>query len=163
MSTSSAIPVRKQSLRTRVTAETAFLLTAGAILGLTGLAKISTAFGSAKLLATVDPIFGIRFRDLMQAVGLAELAVAGVCVFTKARRLATILVASLATGFLIYRLGLSWLQWTKPCGCLGNLTDALHISPHVANIILMSVLTYLLFASYLLLAISALKQRSRTA
>jgi hypothetical protein len=51
----------------------------------------------------------------------------------------------------MYRLGLWWMDWKKPCSCLGNLTDALHISPQTADNITKVLLAYLLIGSYGLL------------
>lgn len=42
-----------------------FVRSAGAILAITGIAKVWSAFGSAKLLAVMDPISGIPFRWLL--------------------------------------------------------------------------------------------------
>jgi len=39
-----------------------FVISAGLILGLTGLAKLWSAFGDVRLLAVGDPIVGIQFR-----------------------------------------------------------------------------------------------------
>lgn len=128
-----------------------FVLIAGGVLAVTGLAKIWTAFGDVKLLNVIDPILGIQFRDLMLAVGVAELVIAGLCLFGRASGLATALVAWLAGSFFAYRVGLWWIDWHKPCGCLGNLTDALHISPETADNIIKAVLAYLLIGSYGLL------------
>ena len=44
--------------------------------------------------------------------------------------------------------GLWYLGWQRPCSCLGNLTDTLHISPHVADVAMKIVLAYLLVGSY---------------
>ena len=63
-----------------------FRISAGLILCLTGLAKVWTAFGDVKLLTVPDPIVGISFKYLMLAVGVAELAIAAVCLFTRVRR-----------------------------------------------------------------------------
>ena len=59
---------------------------AGLLLVLTGLAKVWTAFGQVKLLTVPDPIVGIQFKYLMLAVGVTELAIAAVCLFTRAQR-----------------------------------------------------------------------------
>ena len=128
-----------------------FVLSAGAILAITGVAKAWSAFGGTKLLAVVDPILGIQFRHLMLAVGVAELAIAVVCLFSKANKLATMLVAWMATNFLVYRLGLWWMDWHRSCGCLGNLMDALHISPQMAENLVKVLLAYLLIGSYALM------------
>lgn len=125
-----------------------FILTAGVILAVTGAAKLWSALGTSKFLAAVDPILGFKFGQLLLAVGLAEIAVALVCCLSKRPTLALGLVAWLATNFLVYRLGLWWMDWKRPCGCLGNLTDALHLSPQVAENIMKVLLAYLLIGSY---------------
>jgi hypothetical protein len=135
-----------------------FLPIAGGLLLITGAAKLWSAFGSAKLLAIADPIVGIQFRYLLLAVGAAEAAVAFVCLFTHKTHLATLLVAWLSTGFLLYRLGLWWIKWESPCACLGRLTNALPISPQWADNIMKVVLAYLLVGSYVLL----FRQRQRS-
>lgn len=124
------------------------LVSAGAILALTGLAKVWSAFGSARLLNTPDPLLGIPFGHLMLAVGVLELLIASVCLFSHAQKLSLALVAWLATNFVIYRLGLWWIGYHKPCSCLGNLTDALHISPQTADTAMKIILAYLLIGSY---------------
>lgn len=128
-----------------------FVLSAGAILAITGVAKAWSGLGNSKFLAVVDPILGIKFGQLMLLVGLAEVLIALVCFFRNRQAFALGLVAWLSTGFVIYRLGLWWMNWHRPCNCLGNLTDALHISPQVADNIMKAVLAYLLIGSYGLL------------
>jgi hypothetical protein len=128
-----------------------FILGAGVILVITGIAKVWSALGSSKYLAVIDPIFGVSFGQLFLVVGTAEIVIALVCFFSKRQTRALLLVAWLSTGFALYRLGLWWLGWKKPCSCLGNLTDALHISPQVADNIMKVLLAYLLIGSYGLL------------
>jgi hypothetical protein len=60
-------------------------------------------------------------------------------------------IAWLATNFFVYRCGLWWMGWHRPCSCMGNLTDALHIRPEVADNIMKVILAYLLIGSYGLL------------
>lgn len=124
-----------------------FMPSAGAVLAATGLAKVWSAFGPTKLLAVADPITGLQFGHLMLAVGLVELVIAGLCLFSKAQRMSLALVAWLAANFVVYRLGLWWMGWHKPCGCLGNLTDALHLSPQAADNLMKVLLAYLLLGS----------------
>lgn len=128
-----------------------FLPSAAVVLALTGLAKVWSTFGSVKLLAVVEPIVGIPFRWMLLAVGVVELVVAGICFFSRNQRLATLLVAWLATNFLVYRLGLWWMDWRHPCGCMGNLAGVLHLSDQTADSIMKVVLAYLLLGSYGLL------------
>jgi hypothetical protein len=125
-----------------------FVNVGGGILALTGLAKAFSAIGPARALDTADPLIGIPFRQLLLLVGLAELFIAFFCLFTDRRRLSLLAVAWISTNFLVYRLGLWFIGWHRPCGCMGNLTDLLHISPHAADTIMKGVLAYLLVGSY---------------
>ena len=128
-----------------------FILGTGCVLALTGIAKVWSGLGNSKFLAVVDPIIGIKFGQLMLAVGVAEIVVALFCFFSKRQTLALGLVAWMSTNFVVYRLGLWWMDWKKPCSCLGNLADALHISPQTADNIMKVLLAYLLIGSYGLL------------
>jgi hypothetical protein len=128
-----------------------FSISVGALLGLTGFAKVSSAFGSAKVLFAIDPITTISFKHLMLAVGTCELLIACTCVFSRAETLSLILTGCFATLCLVYRLGLIWIGYHRTCTCLGNLTDALHISPEVADRTMRIILAYLLIGSYALL------------
>jgi hypothetical protein len=137
--------------RTLVSLHRQFILTAGVILAITGVAKVWTGLGNSKFLAVVDPIIGIKFGQLMLAVGMTEIVIALVCFFSKRQTRALGLVAWMSTNFVVYRLGLWWMDWKSPCGCLGNLTDALGIAPQTADNIMKVLLAYLLIGSYGLL------------
>lgn len=76
-----------------------------------------------------------------------ELTVALVCFFANRMAAQVGLLAWLATNLVVYRLGLIWLG-QKPCSCLGNLTDALHIPPQIADTTMKIILGYLLLGSY---------------
>ena len=128
-----------------------FLFSAGAMLVFAGLAKLLSAFGNSSYLTSADPLIGVHSRSLLLAVGGVELVVAGVCFAPRFVTPAHALVAWLAATFLVYRLGLWWIGWHKPCHCLGNLTDALHIAPGVADNVMKGVLAYLLIGSCLVL------------
>jgi hypothetical protein len=134
-----------------VTVRRWFLLISGAVLALVGAAKVYSGCGYSKALFLADPIFSIPFRHLMISVGTAELVTALLCLSKRQGRLALWLVAWLSTNFAAYRFGLWFLGWHRPCGCLGNLTDMLHISPVAADGIMKAVLAFLLLGSYTLL------------
>jgi hypothetical protein len=128
-----------------------FLKLAGGALALTGLAKAFSAIGPARALDVPDPLIGLPFRQLLLLVGLAELFIAFFSLFTDKRRLSLLAVAWISTNFLVYRLGLWFIGWHRPCGCMGSLSDMLHLSPHAADNIMKGVLAYLLIGSYALL------------
>ena len=62
-----------------------FVLTAGTALAITGMAKAYSAIGAARALDVADPIIGVSFRDLLLSVGLVELFIAFICLFTDRR------------------------------------------------------------------------------
>ena len=125
-----------------------FLSSTATILFVTGPAKAWSSFGDSKLLGVSDPVLNVKFRHLMLIAGVTEITVALVCLVRKRRSLAVGLVAWLATNFAAYCFCLWWSGWHRPCPCLGNLTDALHISPQSADNISRAVLAYLLAGSY---------------
>ena len=125
-----------------------FLLTAGLIFIISGLAKTITFLGHEKILDVDDPIVGVPFRYLLLITGIGEIAVAYQCLFSGRAWLSVAMVAWAGTMFLAYRFGLLFLDWHRPCPCLGNLTDYLGISPPAADNIMMGALCYLLFGSY---------------
>jgi hypothetical protein len=55
-----------------------FMLSAGVIFLVTGVAKVVSASGNARILDSSDPVFSISFRHLFLLVGLLELAVGSV-------------------------------------------------------------------------------------
>lgn len=129
-----------------------FLVGAGLCLVIVGGAKLVSLSSDAKVLKAIDPIFGVRFSTMMLLVGIAEIAAAWVC-FSRHKTAALFLVGWLATMFIAYRLGLSILDWKRPCGCLGALTDTLGISPEKADLWIKVILAYLFLGSYLNLAL----------
>jgi Methylamine utilisation protein MauE len=125
-----------------------FTATAGILLLLTGSAKFVSAFGAARILQEPDPVFSISFRLLFWDIGGIEVAVALVCLCSKRTWLSAGLVAWLATSFVVYRIGLVVVGYHRTCSCMGNLTDALHISPQTADKAMKIILAYLLVGSY---------------
>ena len=127
---------------------TAVVTTAGVILGITGFAKAYSVTAEAKALDYPDPLLGLSFRKLMLLVGLAELVIAFLCFSTRNRRLSLAAVAWLASSIFLYRVGLWYIGWHRPCHCMGTLTDALHITPAAADNIMKMMLIYLIASSY---------------
>lgn len=128
-----------------------FIRTAGLILVITGLAKVVSTFGTAKIMQMTDPILGIPFRFLLLGVGILELTIAGFCFLRRFEQLGTALVAWISTAFLVYRFGLWFVGWHHPCACMGNLTDLLHLSPQAADNLMKGLLSYMLIGSFITL------------
>lgn len=125
-----------------------FIFSAGAILMATALAKFVSSSGSAPILEAQDPVLPIPIRYLFALVGAVETGVVGACFLSKRRWIPTALVAWLSTGFVLYRLGLVWVGYHGHCPCLGNVTDALHLSPFVVDWTMRFIVLYLLAGSY---------------
>lgn len=125
-----------------------FFLLAGFILLIAASGKIGSANGHAPILRNLDPVFAVPFREVLFFVATLEIAVAMFCFFSRRPGLKAGLIAWLATGMVVYRLGLIWIGYSKPCSCMGNITDALHIPPQVADNIVKIILAYLLIGSY---------------
>lgn len=125
------------------------------------MAKAFSAIGPARALATADPLICLRFRQLLLLVGLVELFIAIFCIFTDKRRLSLLAVTWISTNFLVYRLGLWFIGWHRPCGRMGNLTDLPHISPRLADNMMKGVLAYLLLGSYGILLWQWRQQRAQ--
>ena len=125
-----------------------FIYSAGTLLVMTSAAKLVSAGGSARILQYMDPIFNISFQHVFVVVGALEFLVALLCFFYQRAEVKAGLLAWLSTSFLLYRLGLVWVGYHRPCSCMGNLTDALHIPPHAADLTMKIILGYLLLGSY---------------
>jgi hypothetical protein len=125
-----------------------FIYSSAVILLLTAGAKFIGSAGHEKILMERDPIIGISIRNLILIAASTELAVAVVCFYDKEIWIPVTLIAWLSTNLLGYRIIRALIGYKKPCSCLGNLTDALHISPETADTVMKIILTYLLIGSY---------------
>lgn len=125
-----------------------FFYSAGIVLLVTACAKLGSSMGRATFLEMPDPLTLINFRWLFRIVGLLEVVVGLLCLFNIRDLGKACAVASVATTFTAYRMNLMWLGYHRPCHCLGNLTDALNISPKAADTGMKVILGYLLLGSY---------------
>jgi hypothetical protein len=125
-----------------------YLDSAGVILFVTGVAKLVSSGGATRALQAIDPMFGLPFATVFFGAGLLELVVSHYTLKWTEILPRAMLVAWISTCFLVYRIGLFWMGWHKPCGCLGTFTEALHLSPAAADTLMKFVLAYLLIGSY---------------
>jgi arabinogalactan endo-1,4-beta-galactosidase len=125
-----------------------FILSAGSILLVTGVAKIVSIFGVARILTANAPSLNISYSHLLVAVGIAEIIIAGVCFVPSLRSQSLLLLAAISTAFLGYRIYLWMNHWPGLCGCMGNLTGQLGIPMQTAQTMMEWILAYLLAGSY---------------
>jgi len=140
-----------------------FILSAGILLFITGIAKIVSALGRVAVLGKPDPVLGIPFNYLLLSVGLIEVVIAVLCVLQENQSLALGLVAAISVNFLSYRAGLWLIQWPGYCPCLGSVTQAIGLSVHHANLLTMLILIYLLLGSFSFLALAWLAPKGMLA
>ena len=125
-----------------------FMLSAGGILLFGGIAKLLEVSGNAQQLEISDPIFGIYFRHLLFCIGIVELIVACLCLFTQKTVLSLWLVAWLVANFVVYRIGLWTMGWYHPYVWLQGLMTTLNASPFLADVISLGGAVFLLTGSF---------------
>jgi len=124
-----------------------FIYTAGGILLAMGLIRFLIV-ASAPFLPLRDPLLGISTFIVILIVGGVELIAALLCLFDRQVGLQAGLLAWLATNFLAYQVGLFWSGYPLKYGCLGSLTDPLHLSHGAVGFIMGLIPIYLLLGSY---------------
>lgn len=121
------------------------------VLSTTAIAKLISAMGTTRILQHSDPLLSVTYKHLFLGTAFVEGIVVIVLLFSRTNLLRLGLIAWLATNFLLYRVGLWWVNAPEPCGCLGTLTARLSIDPKIADRIMLSLLVVLLVGSYGLL------------
>ena len=126
-----------------------WLVPAGGLLFVVvGLAKVASVFGEAELLGKPDPVFGLVWRELIAAAGLAEIAVGLVCLLGKSCLFRAGLLLFLGSGLLMYR-GMYWSAGVKgACPCWGGLLEWIGMDRGEGNWMTVSVLVYTLLAGF---------------
>jgi hypothetical protein len=128
--------------------QTFFIKSSGILLTLTALAKLFTAYTGSRIIDLHDPILGFQFRHEFLAIGILELTIACVCLLANRVGLQLGLIAWLGTCFAVYRVGLLWIGGVQACPCLGNFSDAIHLSKAITNDITSGIVIYFLVGSY---------------
>lgn len=128
-----------------------FIYTSICIILITGIIKLVSASGTARVLQQSDPLFLISYQSLFQISGGIELLIALVCLLKRQAVFQLVLIALLSNNIFIYRFGVFWVGYQMPCKCLGTLTERLHIPPLAADNAMKAVLVYLIAGSYLAL------------
>ena len=126
-----------------------------------GLAKLVSAHGSARVLLQTDEVFGVTNQKLYLAVGTLELCVAAALVKLRSVNLRLMLVAGLSTNFLLYRAGLWLVGAPHACPCLGNAAAWTHLDPKAFDMISKGALVWLLGSSYFCLLLRARRYDAR--
>jgi hypothetical protein len=130
-----------------ISAANIYLLLVAALLVLTAGAKLFSAAGEARILATPDSLLLLSNREVLIGVGLLELAVAAFLVLGRHPQLKHLVLVWLSLNFIVYRVGLAWVAPGKPCTCLGVITARLPLKPDTADLLLKLMIGVMLFGS----------------
>ena len=130
-----------------------FILSAGLVLLISSVAKLVSAAGNAPILIMPDPVFGISFRNVFFFVGTIEFAIALICICSNRLGLQSVLLVWLAASCAAYRISRQWIGYNRPCPCMGNITDALHLSPQTLDSIMKYILLYIFVGSFTILVL----------
>ena len=126
--------------------EKLFVRSAAALLLLTALAKLYSAFGSARILTALDPMMHLCYRQIMVGVGLVELAI-GIYLFRgRSAVIKLFAVLWLSTNFVVYRMANDLMNFYV-CPCLGTVGDSLHLSRKQSGSLLQILVLYLFLGS----------------
>jgi hypothetical protein len=109
------------------------MLSAGGILMFGGITRLLDVFEKTQQLDISSPIVLIPFRQLLLCIGIVELIVACLCLFSNKRTLSLGLVACLVTIYAVYRVSLCAMGWYHPYPLLANLMETLNISSFTAD------------------------------
>src|ERR1051325_1698424 len=139
-----------------------FLQSAAVILFVTAIAKLLSAAGSSVELEHHDPILVLTNRHVFILVAIIELALSAFLLISRHRLLGLLLVAWLATNFLVYRAGLHSVGAPAFCNCIGSY-NRISLSPFALNLLLLVALGWLLAGSYAGLILEWLARHRRPA
>ena len=129
-----------------------YIFSAAVLLFVTAAAKLFAAAGTGAPLNDSDTVFQLSNRQVFWLAGGLELGLSAFLLMKEGwPGVKLMLIAWLATGFLLYRAGLWFLGAPSLCVCLGNLNAQFPLSPRFTNVIMLAGLTWLLAGSGLLL------------
>lgn len=130
-----------------VSPENSYLGTVVVPLGVTGLAKLYSAAGDARVFTLADPLLLLKNKEVFLVAALVELAVAAHLVFSRNTQSKHLIIACLSLNYIVYRLGLWWVAPGKPCPCLGTLAERVPLRPDKVDLLLKLIILYMLGGS----------------
>lgn len=135
-----------------------FLSSIAMLLLVTGLLKLYSAGGAARILDQPDPLLLLSVRNVLVGSALLEVAVAVYLLVATHARHSLFLVLWLGISFLLYHLLLIIIEPGNPCPCLGSVAQLL--SPAAATWIPRFIIAYMIIGSAWLLLTRLGLQRS---
>src|SRR6478736_9231655 len=105
------------------------------LLFLTAAAKFFSSFGSARILTARDPMFLLKYWQIMILVGLLELALAIYLFRGRDSILKLFAILWLGSNFIFYRMA-NDLMGITVCPCLGTTLEALRLRRRQSDLLL---------------------------
>jgi|ERR1044071_2453339 hypothetical protein len=140
--------------------ERAFFCYTFSVLGMTGVAKLASCFGTDPILFSQDPVLHVGNFHLLLITGMWEVAVASLLWLNIGSFRKAYLIWFTATGMLMYRVG--QVGTLAPCPCLGSLHNAVPLSRAAVELLLTVVAATLFLGSGLTMLSTFLIPRCRT-
>lgn len=125
-----------------------FIVLASGILFITGLVKLISASGDARILGRGDQLLPLSHRQVFFSVGLVELAISGYLFFGRSVTMQLAALAWLMTNFAAYRIVLWTWGDSRECGCLGNALDWWPWLMKHQDVVMKSILVFLATGAY---------------
>lgn len=130
---------------------TLYLYSCAIILLLTGIIKLLSIAQTRSFLDLEDPVFSfLTERQLLSAVAVMEISIAGAVFAKRADDISSALVAFQGLSFLGYRIALNIMDYHRPCQCLGGLLDQFGLTVKQLTLISDTLFLYLLIGSVFL-------------
>jgi len=95
-----------------------FAPVAGGVLLFLGLANVLGSYSALQALTIPDPVLNVPFRRIMLAVGMLQLAVSFILLFTNRKSPGLGLTICVSANFLVYRIALWTMGWRYSSGFL---------------------------------------------
>lgn len=117
------------------------------VLVFTGLAKLYSATGTAKVLELPEALLPMSNRQMLLFAGLIEIGVAFYARFGKIDLAKLVCIAWLGGNFMLYRIASILFVVGKPCPCLGSITGKLPLKATTIDRILTGIVFYMVLGS----------------
>jgi hypothetical protein len=126
-----------------------FIYSCALVLLIAAAAKLVSVFGDERILDEADPLLQVANRWVYSAAGLVELAVVWWLMWGGKKTSEKLMVlAWLGTVFALYRFGLFWFKFDKPCSCMGNAFSWAGLGSETMDAIAFGLFLYLAIGAY---------------
>lgn len=124
-----------------------FIYSAGGLLLAMGWVTLVGAFQESQRLGFLDPILGVTTKHLMTLIGISELLIAVLCLFTYKWKAQLTCVLWVASNLGLYQIAMKYCTGRFSSACMSNWTGPLQIHPASADLLMFGAILYLFLGS----------------